>query len=828
MPAALLGLAAISASVFGGGAAITIGIASLWGISAGIGGTILGIAASLGLSYLSSVIFRPKQPKPEDVQSTTKGGTTARVRHYGRVKTSGPLVFIESKAGFLYKVITLGTGRLDAIEELWVDDNYVTVDGSGWVNSGDPYNGDDYSDLRILTRLGLDTETHYTQLEDEFAEWDEDHIGNGVSSLFATHRPRPADRVAQAFPKLAETLYRVVTRGSIVYNIGTATNIWSDNAADIIRDYMTHADGMRLPSSLVTTTDAAAGWLTAYNRATENVSKISGGTEDRYRLWGSYSLNERPGDVLGRMLVSCDGRIVPTPDGGVTVDIGTWAEPTVTLDAATIVGFTDLSRGRDIMTSANIIRATYMSPVHDYQSTDAQEWSDDTDISARGEIAADMSFDMAPSHGQCKRLMKLAAYRANPRWIGTFQCNLKGLAAYGKRFVRITYPLFSIDEVFEVTDFRFDIGDGGTLTGVTLQVQSMPGDAYDWNYLTEEGTAPLYETTEVDDTIPVPTGLDFFGDTINVGGTLVTVGVMTFDAAPAGLSVEIRYKRTADVTWLVAAVNDTETAAQTGALSDGEEYEAQARHVTVTGRAGEWTDSETYTPIYDEVAPQDLVAFSVTGGPGPFLGNVPLAFTTASGDTHLSRIALYRAPRGVTLDKDDHFYALIAGVPGVTFAYTIGDPAPTNLFTEGDFASTGSWTLGADWSIAAGVLTHAAGSSAEAYQSPSLSAGSYRFGVEVVTETTATGGVKFRLGGGTPADSASFGGTGWHFAELTYASNTTVGFIADTWEGDLDNAYVYKETAGSTSAGDWDWYAVPENASGIEGATTAAQRAIVV
>lgn len=825
MPTVFLGLAALSASVFGGGAAITVGLASLWGVSAGVGGTIIGIAASIGLSYLSSVIFRPKQPKPDDVQTTTKGGTTSRVRHYGRVKTSGPLIFIESKEGDLHRVITLGTGLLDAIEEYWVDDHLVEVDGSGWATDTDFWGS---GNLRLLSRLGLSTETHFSQLTSAFSEWDSYHRGDGISTLYAYQGAMPQDQIMERFPNLSNTLYRAVVRGSIVYNIGTATNIWSENAADIIRDYMTHADGMRLPSSLVTTTDAAAGWLAAYNRANGSVSVFSGGSEKRYRIWGSYSLNERPGDVLSRMLAACDGRIAPTADGGVTLDIGTWAEPAVTLDVDAIVGFTDLSRGRDIMTSANIVRATYLSPTHDYQSTDAQEWSDDADISARGEIATDLPFDMVPSHGQCRRLMKLSAYRANPSWIGSFQCNLRGLAAYGQRFVRITYPLFSIDEVFEITDFRFDIGEGGTLTGVTIAVQSMPEEAYDWDYLTEEGTAPIYEVTEVDNTIPDPTNFTFLGDTITVSGTNVSIGVMSFDEPPDGLNVEARYKRTADSAWNPAAVNDAQTGAQTGVLSDGEEYEAQLRHVTITGRAGDWTASETLTPVSDPTAPSDLAAFSVTGGPGPFMGTVPLSFTTASGDTHLARIALYRAPHGVTLDKDAHFYSRIAGVPGVSFSYVIGDPAPTNLFTTADFASTGSWTLGADWSVASGVLSHAAGSSTEAYQSPSLSSGSYRFGVEVVTESAAGAGVSFKLGGGTPVSSAPFDGTGWHFAELTYASNTTAGFVADTWVGDLDNAYVYKETAGSTTAGDWDWYAVPENSSGIEGATTAAQRAIVI
>lgn len=98
----------------------------------------------------------------------------------------------------------------------------------------------------------------------------------------------------------------------------TGVTEWNDRAAAVIRDYMTHRDGMRLPESLFTTPLAQAGWAAAYNRSNEAIAVAAGGTEPRYRLWGSYQLNERPADVLGRMLSCCDGRLVPTPDGGLT------------------------------------------------------------------------------------------------------------------------------------------------------------------------------------------------------------------------------------------------------------------------------------------------------------------------------------------------------------------------------------------------------------------------------------------------------------------------------------------------------------------------------
>jgi hypothetical protein len=543
---------------------------------------------------------------------TLKSPVAPRQRHYGRVKTSGVLTFAESKNGALFKVLALGTGLLDAIEELWVDDNRVVNSGANGLVPTAPYG----NRLLIQTRLGLATETHYAHLSGFFTEWTSAHRGDGMSSLYAVQYAVKQDQISSIFPNLSNTLYRAVVRGAKVLNPVTGLVDWSDNAAAVVRDYIVHADGMRLPVSLVSTSQAAAGWLAAYNRAAEAVPRKGGGTEPRYRLWGTYRFDERPADVLGRMQECCDARIVPTPDGGVTLDIGAWEEPTVILDEDAIVGFSEVSRGRDILTTANTIRATYLSSVHDYQSTDADQWIDDADAALRGEIVTERQFILAPSHSQARRLMKLAAYRANPSWIGNFQFNLKALAAFGKRFVRIRYPLFGINEVFEVQDFRFNIGEGGILTGVSMQLISMPSTAYAWNAATEEGTAPVSENVVVDRTIPLPTGFSFGVNRITVGGQMVPVGVIQFNLAPAGLMIEGRYKRTADSAWQVIPVGDQATEAQTGALSDGDQYEAQVRHITVTGRQGAWTASQTLTVVADTTAPGVVSGVTKTGGAG--------------------------------------------------------------------------------------------------------------------------------------------------------------------------------------------------------------------
>src|SRR5690606_2522741 len=124
MPVALSGLIASIAGAGAVGAALQTGLAAInmFGST-----TLLGWALLLGRCYLASSLFRPSQPKPEDVQQQVRQPTAPRVRHYGRVKTSGTWAFAEAKSGTFHKVLALGQGPFDAIEEIWIDDKKVDL-----------------------------------------------------------------------------------------------------------------------------------------------------------------------------------------------------------------------------------------------------------------------------------------------------------------------------------------------------------------------------------------------------------------------------------------------------------------------------------------------------------------------------------------------------------------------------------------------------------------------------------------------------------------------------------------------------------------------------
>ncbi|MDH6229603.1 hypothetical protein M2281_000175 [Mesorhizobium soli] len=565
--------------------------------SAGVTGAALGIATtlltygtviglSIGLNFLASSLFRPPQPKPEDMQQSVRQPTQPRTRHYGRVKVSGPWVFAEAKDGGFHKVIALGSGPIDAFEEVWIDDRKVVLDAGGVVTTW-PWNK---GGARVLLRRGLGLETVYPQLLGNFPEWTAAHRGDGIASLYAFQTICPQEDYMTRWPNGINTTYRVVMRAATVKNPMTGTVAWNDNAAAVVRDYITHRDGMRLPEAIVSTPLAQAGFIASYGRCQEAIPLKGSSTEARYRLWGSYSLDERPADVLGRMLACCDGRLVPTPDGGLTLDIGGPDAADVVLGPDAFTGFSELGRGRDILSTANTIRATFLDPTGDYQAADADPWVDAEDVSERGEIVADRQFNMSPSHSQCRRLMKLEAYRANPKWVGTFQLNLRGLAAFAKRYVRIQYPLFQIDERVEIQDFKFIVGEGGILTGVAIQVQSMPVAASQWDPAQEEGEAPVADDSEGSG-VPIPAAplVDI------IAGPKAR---LSFSPPPSTAFVyQVQFKKVADADWtLIGEIAPEATSVVTSVLAASTQYQFQLRLITTAvGFAGDWSPSTTAT-----------------------------------------------------------------------------------------------------------------------------------------------------------------------------------------------------------------------------------------
>ncbi len=599
----------------------------------------LTVAITVGASFLQKALSsksRPGRPTPEDVQTSFRQDVPPRTRHYGRVKMSGPWFFGGTNEGDFHKVIALGHGELDGIEEYWIDDKQVTLDGSNLVQTS-PYDGD----VQILTKLGADDETAYSELVSTFTNFTSAHRGRGIATLYAKQSKVDQDRFNDLFPNGKDTLYRVVARTSKVFNPVSGATAYDDNAALIVRDFMTSADGMRLPSSIFETPEAETAWAMAITRADEPIDLAAGGTIPRYRLWGSYKLTERPGDVVESMLANCDGRLLPTGGGGAALHVGAWAEPAITLTQDNIRSVTDLVRGLDQEQRPNTIRAKYLEPNADYSQEDAEPWDDPADVTERGVEPRDIDLIWSPHHSQARRLMKLEFYRDNPEWSMRLEVDLLGLALIGEPLVRVQLPVFGIDAVFEIQSLEIDVEDG-IARGVMLDLIALPEAAFAWDAATEEGAAPVAGsidpggTSDVKADVPLMTGLNVTQVELESEDSVFPSAFVDWDQQAAGLTPEIRFKKTAQPAefWQDLFIRQGANSGQTGVLSNAEEYEFQGRLTTATGRRGAFTSSVTLTPSVSVGAPDPVTSASGVAGSESPPTSIDLSWMTANDPIH--------------------------------------------------------------------------------------------------------------------------------------------------------------------------------------------------
>jgi hypothetical protein len=612
-----------------------VGVGALGGVFSAVGQ----LALSFGISALAGAIFRPKQQstRPEDVQQSVRIAASDRVVIYGQYQATGNWIFGDSKSGNFHKILAVCEGKLVTVINRKIDDNIVSVDGSGGVTTA-PFTGL----AKFQIRQGLPTETHYSDVTAVFPEWTSAHRGDGVVTIYAFQRALGPNDVTKVFPALKDTLYRIEGRFTEIWNPVTEVTAWSDNAAGVIRHFIVGRNGMRIPEELLTTPLAQAAWETAWTASNISFALKGGGTEPQYRLWGAYKLSEQPGSVLEAMLANCDARPILTRDGGMAIQIGALPAPTVTLDNTLITAAVRVASGLDVRTTANRVSSKYLSQADDYLLVDADPWLDDANISIRGEINDSVDWSWSPSHSQARRLMKLRYHRLTPDWVLTVNCRLGALAAFQEQFVNVDYTIGAthIVGVFEILEFTWNLGDNGILRSVTLSLQSVSAEMYQWNPITDEGVAPVTADVTVDRTIPEVTNFNVTVGRRDIGANQpVAYAILTFDAATsASLITQIQGKKVSESIWNNVNVPEGATTVDGLLMDDGVQYEFQARHVSLTGTASAWTSPTIkVTPTADITAPGVVTSVNKLGA----AGQVTLGWTTPNS-ANFSRVVIRR------------------------------------------------------------------------------------------------------------------------------------------------------------------------------------------
>lgn len=495
---------------------LSIGVAFLvnigWtGAITGLGATLVGAAiigvAALGVSLAAGALLGPQntasRAKPSERQATIRQAVGPRVRFYGRNKVGGTMWFFETAGSLLYVGITLNEGEIEGIVETWLNDQQVTLDVNGYVTSA-PYVPGGTKVARLLFKDGASGQTVHSVLDTAFASVTSDHRLRGVANALATFQEVNPEDVSTVYPNYIPQV-RVVMDASIVKSVRTGSMIYSDNAGDVIYDFLTAVDGAGFPygAGFAESEIDLASFQAFANLSDQPVDLKAGGTVDRYKIWTSYSLNEQMRDVLPRLLRACDAELYLTTAGKIAIRGGQWVAPTLTLDDSLGHIFSaELRMGQSELAAFNELTVKYTEPSLDYQEAEAEMWVDSANQALRGKaLSSELEVYAAPNHSQARRLAKIHTHKMNPRWSGKVITNFYGLNAVGEETVTIKFAPLGIDEDFVVHRLRFLDG----LTGVELTVSSLSEAAYAFDEATEEGDGPSVpaDTTDSTPTDPV-------------------------------------------------------------------------------------------------------------------------------------------------------------------------------------------------------------------------------------------------------------------------------------------------------------------------------------
>lgn len=581
---------------------------------------VIKVAVIAAATSLVQSIFMGGRPKPSDGQIAVRGSVESRRRHYGIVHAAGVESFKESANGTLGIVVTTGTGEETEILEHRINDQVVTLDGSGVVTQAS-YRGA----VRVLTRLGSDDQTAIGELTAKFPQWTSDHRQRGCSHAAIICAPVKQEYFSEVYNG-REPSYSSVRKAVKVYdprldstNGGSGSHRlndkstweWSDNGALVIADYVAHPDGYGLGQDNVNWANIAA----EADICDQTLTTVTAETITRWRLWGTYKLSEdERRAVLGDMLRAVDGFCWQGADFKFNLRVGRYEVPAVTLtDDHILAGGATI--GPQAQQRVSAMKMLYTEAAIGYREQESAlvevpgaEEDPNTDPQS-------VELFWAPHHNQAARVGKLMAARLGDRWHLNLTTNLFGLNLFGQRFCRVTSAELDVDAVMMIEGgIKLSIGRDR----ITVSVALIEVRAEDWDFdaATEEGTPPLAPGSSAPTiVVPVPTDLALSTVQIVLGeGNGVAIEA-SWTIARADLAYEVRYRPSAGGTWVLMAVDNDAATARSGAVDSGTEYEVQIRALTIGYRASAWSSSVEITPNAT-VAIGAPTALAATGGTG--------------------------------------------------------------------------------------------------------------------------------------------------------------------------------------------------------------------
>lgn len=465
---------------------------------------VISTVLAMGVSYAASALLKPAASGSR--QAALTGPTISRqtienkvsVRQaagalpllYGRARIAGTIFFahaVENDQRLLMAVALVGH-ECEAIDEIWVNDEIVPLDGNGAPTSGKYLNH-----LLVRKHLGAaDQEADGNFVSAAPGVWTSEHRARGICYLAIEMLANP-----DIYPSLPN--FSAVVKGkNDIYDPRDGSTGYSNNGALCFANYL--CDSLYGRGIEYATGVDEAALVAAANACDETVTIKAGGTEKRYETNGALLSSLEPQEIMGRLLGAMHGR-APYDGDRWRIIAGVWQEPTVHLtDAELRAGprIATLTSRRD---ACNVVKGTYMGPDNNWQVADFPPIASDTyrELDGGLELVKDIELPLTTSASMAQRIAKIDLLKARQQIVATMPCKLSAWRVQVGDTVTWTSERYGwAAKEFEVARVAFELYDddqGNPALGITLELRETASAVYDWTADEESAVDPAPNTT---------------------------------------------------------------------------------------------------------------------------------------------------------------------------------------------------------------------------------------------------------------------------------------------------------------------------------------------
>lgn len=571
-----------------------------WGVAGGTALTIFGTTLSLVSSFLvrtaiglALYALTPKGNESGGVSGYGVTATGSALDHqciYGRTKIAGVRLYdsVTGSGKYLNRIIGFAGHEVTSYDEVWFNDELLTIDGSGDVTAPSHYVGK----AKVFFRYGLPDQAYMAELSDYDHNWTSEHKLSGIAYIYV-RLTYDSNSYPNGIPEI-----KCIIKGKPVYDPRTGLTSYSNNPALCLRDYLKAPYGLAVPDSEIDDTRIQV----AANICDETLEG-----EKRYICNGAFNTSATPLDILTNIVGAMAGTMWYA-QGKWRCLAGKYVAPTLSLTADDFRSPLTVSTRHSRRDNYNTVKGRIAGPNSNWNEADFPAVTDNAFLDADNgqEQAIDIVLPFTTSVLTAQRIARIMLRRNRQQLTVKASFGLKAFKCQIGEIVSLTYPRFGwTNKEFEVSEWSFNPQESGELL-IDLTLREISSDVFTDvpGILLERDNTTLGNPFAVDDI-----GLTVRSDIRVISENVTNVLVVTTSASTTSIDyVEVQVQKAGAINWVLIGsglVGDYEYP-----VADVGLYNIRARGVNYLGVKGEWTTITDFPIDNVLVRPSDVPSLS--------------------------------------------------------------------------------------------------------------------------------------------------------------------------------------------------------------------------